>query len=88
MSRDILGEYGPESPSNQKPRATNGGQMQPRDVMNYQPPRGPKSIGDHGPGLHGDNYGNCGTQTGGRRAETSGSPGIGGANKGHGTNRG
>lgn len=88
MARDILSEYGPESPMNQRPRATSGGVTQARDVMNYQPPAGPKTLGDRGPGLHADNYGNCGTQTGGRRAETSGSPGNHGSNKGYGTNRG
>lgn len=63
MARDILSEYGPDSPMNQKPRATNGGQMPVRDVRNYQPPVGPSNINDSkSPGLHGTNLGNCGTQ--------------------------
>ncbi len=63
MPRDILSEYGPDSPANQKARASSGGQMPVRDVHNYQPPMGPSNIGDpKSPGLHGDNCGNCGTQ--------------------------
>ena len=63
MPRDILSEYGPESASNQKPRASSGGCMEPRDVRNYQPPKGPSNIGDpKSPGLHGTNHGSCGTQ--------------------------
>ena len=63
MARDILGEYGPESPSNQKARATKGGVTEARDVMNYQPPVGPKGISDSKtPGLHGNNCGPNGTQ--------------------------
>jgi hypothetical protein len=46
MARDILRDYGPDSPSNQKPVATNGGQCTPRDVHNYQPPVGPSNIND------------------------------------------
>lgn len=61
--RDILSEYGPDSPSNQKPRAGSGGVTEARDVHRYAPPVGPTSIGDpKSPGLHGDNCGNCGTQ--------------------------
>ena len=63
MARDILNEYGPDSPANQMPRATNGGQMPVRDVRAYSPPKGPKNINDSkSPGLHGDNCGCCGTQ--------------------------
>lgn len=66
MARDILSEYGSESPSNQKPVATSGGCTEARDVHNYQPPKGPSNIGDpKSPGLHGTNHGNAGTQ--GRR---------------------
>lgn len=58
MARDILSEYGPDSPSNQQPRATNGGQQMPKQ-MNYSPPVGPKNINDpKSPGLHGENHGN------------------------------
>ena len=60
MPRDILGEYGPDSPSHQKPRATEGGCDETRDVHNYQPPVGPTSVNDpKSPGLHGENHGNA-----------------------------
>lgn len=66
MAKDILSEYGPDSASNQKPSASNGGQMPTRDVRNYCLPVGPSNINDSkSPGLHGTNHGNCGTQ--GRR---------------------
>jgi hypothetical protein len=59
MSRDTLGEYGPESANKQAPRATSGGQM-PVKPIPYSPPKGPSNINDpKSPGLHGDNYGNC-----------------------------
>lgn len=59
MPRDILGEYGPDSPQHQAARATNGGQVPCKDVNNYKPPVGPSNIGDpKGPGLHGSNCGN------------------------------
>lgn len=65
MGKDILSMYGPDSPSNQRPRASGGGEMPVRDVHNYQPPKGPSNINDpKSPGLHGDNCGNCGTQRG------------------------
>jgi len=75
--RDILNEYGPDRSNPQKPRASRGGVMQARDVNAYQPPQGPTSIGNRGPGLGGDNYGNCGTQgpKAIHRAE-GGSPGL------------
>lgn len=63
MARDILSEYGPDSASNEKPRAEHGGCMYPRDVHNYQPPVGPSNVNDSkSPGLHGNNHGNSGTQ--------------------------
>lgn len=51
-----------------------------RDVMKYKPPQGPANITDpRGPGLHGDNYGNCGTQgPSGASARESGKVGLGG----------
>ena len=58
---DILNEYGPDSPANQKPRATNGGQMEKKELP-YSPPQGPKGLGNSGPGLGGTNHTNCGTQ--------------------------
>lgn len=89
MARDILSEYGPESPMNQKPRATSGGFTSARDVMNYSPPQGPQGINNRSVGLKGVNWGNCGTQgTHSCPTESSGSPGLGGRNKGMGTNRG
>lgn len=90
MARDILSEYGPESPMNQKPRATNGGRMPVRDVMDYQPPTGPIGINRVGVGLGGSNYGCCGTQGnhhGVRGDGAGGSPGLHGENRGMGTNR-
>ena len=49
-----------------------GGKPMKRDLP-YSPPQGPKHMSDVGPGLHSNNYGNCGTQCGGgTRAETSG----------------
>ena len=90
MARGILSEYGPDASKPQAARATKGGCTDARDVMNYRPPQGPTNIGDpKSPGIHGTNYGNCGTQ--GPKAfqsEGSGSVGLGGKNKGMGTNRG
>jgi hypothetical protein len=77
MSRDFLSEFGPESHQPQRPRASSGGQVPVRDVMNYEPPTGPKYLGREGPGLRGGtNFGNAGSQ--GKKsiqAEGSGSPG-------------
>jgi len=62
MPRDILNDYGPNGPDDQKPRATNGGQMEVKSIP-YSPPKGPSNIGDSkSPGLHGSNHGCCGTQ--------------------------
>lgn len=51
-----------------------------RDVMNYMPPKGPKTPTDpKGPGLHGRNFDYCGTQEAGSvRSQSSGMPGLGG----------
>ena len=89
MPRDILSEYGRDSGAAPVARATNGGKMPVRDVHNYSPPKGPSNINDaKSPGLHGTNYGCCGTQgKASLRAGESGSPGLHGSNKGHGTNR-
>ena len=55
-----------------------------RDVRQYKPPMGPTNIGDaKGPGLHGDNYTNTGTQgMHGRGPREGGSPGLHGESKG------
>lgn len=67
-----------------------GGAQTPRDVMNYSPPKGPTNINDSkSPGIHGDNYDNCGTQQrSGVSPSESGSPGLHGDNHSTGTNRG
>lgn len=58
MPRDILNGFGPDSPSPQASVASNGGRMEPKDVMNYKPPVGPSNINDSkSPGLHGTNHG-------------------------------
>lgn len=90
MARGILSEYGPDANKPQAPRLSGQGQVTCRDVMGYQPPTGPIGIGHSGPGLGGSNCGNCGTQgpSGCDGDGESGSPGIGGTNKGMGTNRG
>jgi len=61
MAREILGGFGPER-SIEGNRASGGGTQTPRDVHNYSPPVGPKGIMHEGPGLGGNNCGNCGTQ--------------------------
>ena len=84
--KDILSEYGPNSASNEKPRATNGGEVPVRDVRGYSPPKGPSNIGDaKSPGLHGHNCGNSGTQGTYSNSDrhTSGSPGLHGKNLGN-----
>lgn len=42
-------------------RATCGGVCEPKELP-YTPPRGPTSQMQQGPGIHGTNHGNCGTQ--------------------------
>lgn len=61
MSKDILSDYGRDSGAGQSARATNGGRQSPKDIP-YSPPVGPSGLMQQGPGLHGDNCGNCGTQ--------------------------
>ena len=58
MARDILSEYGPESPADQKPRASNGGDMPCKDLP-YDPPKGPIGQMHKGVGLGGSNHGNA-----------------------------
>ena len=87
MARDILGEYGPESPDIQKGRANTGGVKQARDVMGYKMPQGPSSIDNpQSPGLHGNVY-PSGSQTAAVRGGESGSPGLGGSRKKSGSQR-
>ena len=96
MARDILGEYGPETYSPQVPRATRGGVMKARDVMNYATPVIPgwNPMQPNSPGLHGTNLGKAGSQGPNQAACTGdgaeGREGIhhhGGENLGKGTNR-
>jgi len=61
MARDILSEYGRDSGAGNKPSASNGGVMPVKDLP-YSPPKGPTGQMQQGPGLHGDNCGNAGTQ--------------------------
>ena len=99
MARPILSEYGPDAYKPQAPRAGCGGvtMKDKRDVMGYQPPKGPIGITrTPSPGLGGYNCGNAGTQ-GRYNAQgdlynntgegATGSAGLGGKNRGMGTNR-
>lgn len=61
MADDILSMYGRDSGAKQAARATNGGQQTPKELR-YDPPKGPSGQMQQGPGLHGTNHGNCGTQ--------------------------
>ncbi len=56
MAKDIFSPY-EEGTSPQKPRATNGGQCDPKPIP-YSAPQGPTSHMQQGPGLHGMNHGN------------------------------
>jgi len=83
MARDILGEYGPESPSNQRPRARSGGIMS-AVPCSYSPPQGPTNINDpKGPGLHGGNHGIANCFYPDSDDSGSGRPGLGGTNRGN-----
>jgi len=85
MARDILGEYGPESPNPQKARASTGGVKQARDVNAYKMPQGPTSINNpQSPGLHGNVY-PSGSQTSAIHSRESGGPGLGGSRKSSGS---
>jgi len=61
--KDILSMYGPEGAMGSRAKC-GGVEMEcVKDVNKYKPPMGPKNIMDpKSPGLHGTNYGNCGTQ--------------------------
>ena len=58
---DLLNEFGPDASSPQKPRATSGG-VEKAKPLPYDPPKGPSNQMQQGPGLHGTNHGNCGSQ--------------------------
>jgi hypothetical protein len=61
--RDILSEFGNDSGAGDKPRATNGGQVEVKPLP-YSPPVGPTNINDgRSAGLHGSVH-PCGTQRG------------------------
>lgn len=79
MARDILGEYGRDTPKPQRAPASSGGVMSVKEIP-YSAPQGPIGINNpQTPGLHGSNHGNsqqCRADGG------SGSVGL------HGTNRG
>jgi hypothetical protein len=83
--RDILSEYGRDSGGPQRARAESGGCTSARDVMNYQPPQGPKGIGNARVGLGGVQHGNSQGCT--PMGETSGSPGLHGVNRSGGSQR-
>lgn len=57
MADDILSMYGNDSGAPEKARASNGGQMMAKELP-YDPPKGPTSQMNKGPGLHGTNHGN------------------------------
>lgn len=84
MPRDILSEYGPDSPNVQKARATSGGPKQAKEMFHYSPPQGPIGQDHVGPGLGGDNHG-CGCD--GTREHMTGSPGLGGTRRKGGSQR-
>lgn len=61
MAREILGGFGPDTPKEQAPRRSGSGQVECKPLR-YDPPKGPTNQMEKGPGLHGANHGNCGTQ--------------------------
>jgi hypothetical protein len=61
MTDDILSEYGKDSGAGQVARATNGGQVECKDLP-YSPPKGPMGQMQKGVGLGGTNHGCAGTQ--------------------------
>jgi hypothetical protein len=61
MPRDILSEYGPDSPNPQASKMSGSGQVTCKPLP-YDPPKGPTAHMQESPGLHGTNHGNCGTQ--------------------------
>jgi len=61
MARDILSEYGRDSSQPQVARSTCGG-VEKAKPLPYSPPKGPSNQMQQGPGLHGTNHGNSGSQ--------------------------
>lgn len=60
MAESSLDHFGSDSMPDS--RASNGGQMEVKQIP-YSPPVGPMGIMDpKAPGIHGTNHGNCGTQ--------------------------
>lgn len=57
--KPIIG--GPDTSKPQAPRATSGGVKEAKPLP-YSPPKGPTNQMVKGPGLHGTNHGQCGTQ--------------------------
>jgi hypothetical protein len=80
--RDILSGYGPDASKPQRASASCGGVL-PKDVkpIPYSPPQGPIGISRVGVGLGGVNHGNNPQKASPSRG--SGSPGIGGSNRGN-----
>jgi hypothetical protein len=83
MARDVMSG----GPRRAESRAKSGGFTSARDVQGYRKPQGPTSIGNRKVGLGGDNYGVCGTQSHYAGPSESGSPGLHGMRKGHGSQR-
>ncbi len=81
MAKPIIG--GPDTSKPQVARASNGGQMTAK-TLPYSTPQGPKGQMHKGPGLGDYNYGNIQKPV---CHGSSGSPGIGGSNKGVGSQR-
>lgn len=81
--KPIIG--GPDHINPQKPRAECGGvEMSKVKPIPYSTPQGPTNQFHRGPGLGGDNHGNGMHGTG---EHMTGSPGIGGRNRGVGGQR-
>ncbi len=88
MSKPLLPSHGERPGDRGKGLVDDGGVMpgEEYDVMRYAPPQGPKGINDpQGPGLHGHNCGQAGTQGpyATRGDGSSGRPGLGGTNYGN-----
>lgn len=75
MAKDILREFGPDSPADQRARATSGGVTRAKPLP-YSTPQGPLDQWHQGPGIgHVEpGYGTKGEEAG----EETGRPGIGG----------